>query len=66
MANPTFKLDGSKIAEAVRDDVSASDLMDTGNEMWKMREEANGYMKDLTVAEMKDLCGMMKEWYESD
>lgn len=60
-----INLDGQKLAEAIHGNMTAQDVNDTANEMWKCREEVNGYMKDLTLDEMKEMCGIVKEWYNS-
>lgn len=60
-----INLDSTKLAEAVQGGMTAQDVNDTANEMWKLREEISGYTKELTVDELRELCAMVGEWYRS-
>lgn len=64
MAEP-LNFDSRKLAEVAQGGMTAQDLNDTNNEMWRIREDVNRMMNDLTLDEMRECAKMVRDWYNS-
>ena len=60
-----LNLDGKALAEMMHGEMTMQDVSDTANGIYKVRDEIIGMMSDLTLAEISELCGVIKEWYNS-
>lgn len=64
MADP-LNFDSGKLAEVAQGGMTARDLSDTHEEMYRIREEMGRMFQDLTLDEMRECAGMVRDWYNS-